>query len=61
MPSPPWRAISMAMDDSVTVSMGEDIIGTLRGIFFENLEAMLHWDLDYLRSTLILFLRIEGP
>jgi hypothetical protein len=51
----------MAMDDSVTVSMGEDTIGTLRGIFFENLEEMLHWDLDYLRSTLILFLRIEGP
>jgi hypothetical protein len=42
MPKPPSLAIEMAMVDSVTVSMGEEIMGKLRGIFFEKLEAILH-------------------
>lgn len=45
----------------MTVSMGEDTIGTFKGMFFENLDEMLHCDLDYLRLTLIRFLRIEEP
>jgi hypothetical protein len=34
------------MDDSVTVSIGEDTIGTFKGMCFENFDEMLHWDLD---------------
>lgn len=45
MPKPPWRAISIAISDSVTVSMGEEINGTLTGMFFENKEDISHWDL----------------
>jgi hypothetical protein len=32
----------MAIEDSVTVSMGEETMGTLRGIFLEKCEEMMH-------------------
>lgn len=43
MPSPPCLAIYMAIRYSVTVSIGEETIGTLRGMLWENNESILHW------------------
>ena len=39
--------------------MGEETMGTLRGIFFEKEDEMSHWDLSNRIFTLILFLHIE--
>jgi hypothetical protein len=44
MPSPPWRAIATAIRASVTVSIGEEISGTLTVIRFETREAVATWD-----------------
>lgn len=59
IPSPPCLAISMAIADSVTVSIGDDTRGTFKGIFLENFEDVSHCDLLRKINTLIRFLRIE--
>jgi hypothetical protein len=41
-PSPPCLAISIAIAASVTVSMGDETMGMLSGMFLENLEATMH-------------------
>ena len=60
IPSPPCLAISMAIADSVTVSIGEETIGTFKGIFLENSEEVIHCDLSFMIVTLIISLHIEG-
>lgn len=35
------------MEDSVTVSIGEETMGKLSGMFFEKCEEMMHCDLFY--------------
>lgn len=43
IPRPPFLAISLAILNSVTVSIGELTIGMLSGIFRENFETTEHW------------------
>jgi len=50
----------MAIVDYVTVSMGEETIGRLRGIFFEKFEEILHCDLHTKEHTLIRSIHIVG-
>lgn len=42
-PTPPWRAIAIAMRDSVTLSMAADSSGMLTRTFFEMCEAVSIW------------------
>lgn len=52
IPRPPCLAISIAILYSVTVSIGDETIGMLRGMFFEKWEETLHWDLKRIISKL---------
>jgi len=42
IPNPPFLAISIAMPASVTVSIGEETMGTFKGMRLEKYEEMLH-------------------
>lgn len=42
-PTPPWRAIAMAMRDSVTLSMAADSSGMFTRTFLETYEAVSIW------------------
>src|SRR6476619_761816 len=44
MPRPPWRAIATAIRASVTVSIGEEISGTLTEIRLDTRVAVTAWD-----------------
>jgi hypothetical protein len=61
IPNPPCLAISIAIEDYVTVSIGDETIGMLRGMCLEKNELMLHWDLNNIKLTLSQFHHTGGP
>ncbi len=44
IPRPPFLAISLAILNSVTVSIGEDTIGTFKGTLREKRDFKSHWE-----------------
>ena len=50
IPKPPHLAISIAIPDSVTVSIGDEMNGILSGTFLENLELRFIWPLEFMEE-----------